>query len=356
MNYKLISPGIVRSDKKILDALSFQHTFMHRDDEFHEMYFEVDEKLKNMVCSKPSDFITLLVTGSGTSSMDEVISAFVGHKKTLFLTNGLFGERWISIGKFYNEENVFVYNSGWGNPFNLDKITSMVETNNIAHVVAVQCDTSVGILNSIYSIGSVIKKVNPGIVFAVDTVSSFGVVDNNMERDNIDILITNPNKAIASHMGIAMIIGRHDVLRKFEVSKCGSYSLNLARHYSLALKGETCNSVSISAINALKMAITNYKQNDYELLFNHAYRLGEHHGFRALIDKELSCKAIITFLSDNSGEILNKCKRHGFIVYPCKGHLEDKGFQISFYGVDGTIGNIDKLFEIISSRSEEEIN
>lgn len=347
MDFKLLSPGIVRSDKKVLDALSFQHTFMHRDDEFHEMYFEIDKKLKHMVCSNPNDFITLLVTGSGTSSMDEVINALVGHGKTLFLTNGLFGERWISIGKFYNEENVVVYDSGWGTPFNLDDIISMIEAHDIEHVVAVQCDTSVGILNPIYSIGSAIKKVNPNIVFVVDTVSSFGVVDNNMERGNIDILVTNPNKAIASHMGLGMIIGRHDVFQRFEVSKCGSYSLNMARHYSLAIKGETCNSVSISCINALNMAITNYKQHDYELLFNHTYNLGKKHGFKTLIDKEHSCKAIITFLSDNADEILVKCRKHGFVVYPCKGHLEHKGFQISFYGADGTIENINQLFEII---------
>ena len=42
-------------------------------------------------------------------------------------------------------------------------------------------------------------------------------------------------------------------------------------------------------------------------------------------------------------------KEHTFIVYECKGHLLDKGFQISFFGDDGTEENIRKLIQLINS-------
>jgi len=108
--------------------------------------------------------------------------------KTLFITNGLFGERWEEIGKFYNTNNVYSYNLNWGENIDVSTLLSKIEKHQIQHVIMVHCDTSVGILNDINEIGNEIKKLNENIIFIVDTVSSFGVVDINMEEDKIDIL------------------------------------------------------------------------------------------------------------------------------------------------------------------------
>lgn len=346
---KLLSPGVVRSSPSVLNALSYQHTFMHRQDPFHDLHFQLDKKIKDILCSKPDEYISLIVTGSGTSSMDEVINACVGHGRTLFLSNGMFGERWQTIGKFYNEENVIEYRNEWGTPFDLDKLKEKIMEENVENVIMVHCDTSVGILNPIEAVGSMIKSINKDIKFIVDCVSSLASIPINMDNSHIDILVSNPNKGFAAHMGIGLIIGRCDVLEKFETNKCGSYSLNLKRHYILAKKGETMNSVSISSVVGLLSSISenfnhvddiNSNHKDQIEMFNYMY---ENVNYNKLLHHSVSSPSIITILCDNSNDIIDHLGGKGYVVYPCKMHLEGYGFQVSFYGHDAKLENIKDL-------------
>ena len=352
--YKLLSPGVVRSPNLVVDSLSYQHTFMHRQDPFHDLYDDVNNKLKSLACDNLEKYITLIVTGSGTSSMDEVISAHVNHGNTLVLSNGMFGERWISIGEFYNKEKLFKFENEWGMPFNTDEVIKTIQENNISSVIVVHCDTSVGILNNIDEIGNAINKLNPNISYIVDSVSTFGGIPINMDKSHIDYLVTNPNKAIASHMGIGLIVARHEKIKLLEPKKCGSYSLNLARHYKYSLNKEVCNSISISSIIGLQNALNEFFKDKsvieenfikYTKLFNILY---DGVKYKKLLNRDISSPCIITIMCPKKG-VIEFLRESTFIVYECKGHLLDKGFQVSFFGADGEEENILKLVDLINS-------
>jgi aspartate aminotransferase-like enzyme len=64
-DYKLLSSGIVRLSKETLNALVYQHIFMHRNSQFHSLYEKLNKKLCNLV-TDTNNYIMLLVTGSGT--------------------------------------------------------------------------------------------------------------------------------------------------------------------------------------------------------------------------------------------------------------------------------------------------
>lgn len=351
--YKLLSPGIVRKSDDVLYSLAHQHTFMHRNEEFHEIYKQVDKGIKGLL-TESDEYITLLVTGSGTTSMDEVINAHINNN-ILILCNGMFGERWESIARFYNKENVYSIKNNWGEPFDILKINNFIKEYNIKTVIVVHCDTSVGILNDIESIGNNIKSINKDITYIVDAVSTFGAIPINLEKFGIDFLVTNPNKALASHMGLGIIVAKHSVIKKIKEEDCRSYSLNLARHYKCALNHETMNSVSISSINGLLTSIKKNFSNkikinkDYEKyneLFNKMY---DEVKYKKLLDKTISSPCIITIMIENSCDIIEYLKHNNFIVYECKGKLYNKGFQVSFYGEDGNTDNISKLIKLINS-------
>jgi 2-aminoethylphosphonate-pyruvate transaminase len=353
--YKLLSPGVVRVSKNVCNALAHQHIFMHRHEQFRLLYDKIDSKLKNLVCQNPNDYITLLVTGSGTSSMDEVINAHVHKDKTLILSNGMFGERWSNIAKFYNPENTFELLNEWGAPFDLNKVGKLIMENSIKNVLVVHCDTSVGILNDIHQIGLFINNINPDITYIVDSVSTFGGIPIDMDASHIHFLVTNPNKALAAHMGVGIIIGRHEKFDQLSIDHSSSYSLNLKKHYDHALHKETCNSVSISCLNALLESLNNSfcsksavldNHERFKKLFNLCY-----YGikYNKLLSHEISSPCIITILADNSDKVIEYLLNNNFVVYECKGNLLNKGFQISFYGADGVEKNILKLIEIINS-------
>lgn len=357
-NIKLLSPGIVRCNQLVLNELKYQHTFMHRDLCFKHLHKGISDKVKSVVCTNNNNYTTMLVTGSGTTSMDEVINCLVGHKNTLFVSNGMFGERWINIANFYNDKNTYEIKYKWGSKLDIENIINFIEKNNISYLVLVHCDTSVGILNDIEMFGKRLKNYSCKLI--VDAVSSFGVVPINMEEYNIDILVTNPNKSIASHMGLGIIIVNNEFMNNIEESKCCSYSLNLKRHFVLASKYETCNSVSISSMNALNTALHyNYGSlskikkmyKNYKTNFNFVYDNLVSMNKKILLSKEISSPSIITVLQEKSNDLITKLKNKNFVVYPCKGHLNDKGYQISFYGDDCNKKNLEKLLNSIESLS-----
>ena len=332
--YKLFSPGVVRSRPETLEALAYQHTFMHRNEEFHELYKKVDNAFKKIV---GDEFTTMLVTGSGTTSMDEVISSQVLNHKTLILSNGMFGERWQEIGEYYGD--IFKIKKKWGEVFDIDEIANYVKLNKIESVIMVHCDTSTGILNDIDSIGEKLKDVN----FIVDCVSTFGSIPINSH--NKDMIILNPNKALASHMGLGIILTRSSVIEKIKNKKCGGYSLNLYRHYNYAVKYETCNSVSISSLHSLMVNLETFKIKDMTQYYNMLY---DNIKYDKLLPRNISSPCVITILSNNSNKIINHLKNNYFIVYECKKHLYGKAFQISLFGHDINFKNIDMLIYLIN--------
>jgi aspartate aminotransferase-like enzyme/2-hydroxy-3-keto-5-methylthiopentenyl-1-phosphate phosphatase len=336
---KLLSPGVVRVSDDILNSSKQQHTFMHRHKQFHNLYNNVSVSLRKMVCDNISNYTTLLVTGSGTTSMDEVINAY-SNKNMLILSNGMFGERWLEIASFY-DKTVSYIKKEWGCVFDMSEIEATIIEKNIKTVLLVHCDTSVGILNNIHDIGILVKQKN--ITFIVDAVSTFGAIPINMCKSNIDYVITNPNKALGSIMGIGIIIGRNSMLDKLDISNY-SYSLNLKRHYKFALRNETCNTCSISSINALSTALNNYSCNNYKELFDLLY-----YGIKypKLLNYDISSPCIITILC-NSEKIIQYLFDNGYVVYECKGHLLNKGFQISLYGFNGNEKNIVNIVKLIN--------
>jgi 2-aminoethylphosphonate-pyruvate transaminase len=330
---------------------------MHRHKEFHELYDDVSNKLKKISTDKPDNYTTLLVTGSGTTSMDEVINAFT-NDNILILSNGMFGERWFEISSFYNTKNIknvlYTIKKEWGCPFDLDEIKQSILVNQIKTVVVVHCDTSVGILNDIHRIGIMIEELYENSVnFIVDAVSTFGAIPINMCNSYIDILVTNPNKALASSMGVGIIIGRNTTLNKLK-SNNNSYSLNLKRHYEYALKKETCNTCSITCINALLHSLnTSFNTKNVVSIYHDKYKvlfdmLYNGITYQKLLDYDISSPCIITILHDESKNIIQYLFNNGFIVYECKGHLLNKGFQISLYGFDGNKKNVINIIKLIN--------
>ena len=176
-----------------------------------------------------------------------------------------------------------------------------------------------------------VYNLNNNITYIVDSVSTVGCIPINMDDSHIDYLVTNPNKALESHMGIGLIIARHDKIKLLDENKCGSYSLNLARHYEYSLNKQVCNSISISSIIGLYTSLKNSftskecveKNIKFKKLFNIFY---DNIKYEKLLDKKISSPCIITILCPKK-EIISFLRENTFIVYECKGHLLDKGLS-----------------------------
>lgn len=144
---------------------------------------------------------------------------------------------------------------------------------------------------------------------------------------HIDFLVTNPNKALKSHMGLGIIIAKRDVISKIMPDDCMSYSLNLVRHYHYALRNETHNSVSISSANALLVSLENHFYDksliehyykNYQELFAMTYN---NIHYEKLLSLDISSPCIVTILVENSNDLIKYLFDKNYVVYECKGPL-----------------------------------
>lgn len=342
---KLMSPGVVKTYHRNYHKDHF--TAMHRDKYFHLIYklwkfliLKIFNPFNNYDIYEK--YNPCIITGSGTSTMDIIISCIINHDKILFCSNGMFGERWLDMGKFYNNNNVIMYKKNWGEMFVEDEIIEILNNNSVKYILFVHHDTSVGIHNDLSIIKKIKKQTLHDLYFIVDCVSSVGVYP--ITLDNIDILITNPNKGLGSIQGFGIAIINNNLMKNFSENKCPNY-INLVNMYNLSLNNETTNTPCIISI---KICIDILKYLDYNKIIDKYYDTIEFQKILReninsdlfLLDDNKSFPAISTIFMNNSNNFIDYCRKNKLVIYPAKKNLENKAFQISFYGNDANANSI----------------
>ena len=75
----------------------------------------------------------------------------------------------------------------------------------IKGILAVQIDTSSGVLNDIAAIGQVIKAAGHGALFMVDTVASLGCVPFKMDAWGVDVAMSGSQKGLMTPPGLSFV-------------------------------------------------------------------------------------------------------------------------------------------------------
>ena len=290
-------------------------------------------------------YVCLPIQGSGTFGLEATFSTLLtNNSKVLILTNGIYGNRLITICKKI-KKNCLVLRFNEDAAMSIDKIEKILLKNNaISHVSVVHCETSSGILNPLDDISLLCKKYKKKLI--VDAMSSFGGVEINIKKNNIDALVSSANKCLEGIPGFSFSIIKTTSLLKSK-NNANSLCLNLFDQWKGFLKNEqwrfTPPTHSIlalsSALQQLKKegGIRNrnkrYKKN-YQILINGMNKMG----FKSYLDKNLQSPIIVSFQMPknqkfNFNSFYNNLSNHGFIIYP--GSITNqKTFRI------GCIGNI----------------
>ena len=109
----LFSPGPVMTSDNIKQA-ALAHDICHRRPVFEELYSEIRSNLLSLFKGTKSEYTSVVISGSGTSSNETVLSSVVGaQEKVLLIANGEFGFRLEEILNSYGVELKMV-DFGWG--------------------------------------------------------------------------------------------------------------------------------------------------------------------------------------------------------------------------------------------------
>jgi len=203
--FLLFTPGPVNVAENVRMAIC-KEDICHREVDFNRLLQNIEGKILQLFeINNNTHYRAVVITGSGTSANEAILSSVVGQKNILILTNGEFGERLFNISQIHNK-NTYQLDFGWGKKFDFEKIEAFLKNHKIDIVAMVHHETSSGMLNPLEEMGAIVKA--HGAMFIVDCVSSAGAELIDMEKCHISFCSSSSSKAIASYSGISFVVPR----------------------------------------------------------------------------------------------------------------------------------------------------
>ncbi len=340
----LFTPGPLTTSQSVKQAML--RDLGSRDFAFISIIQQIRTRLMDLAHISEPDHVCILMQGSGTFGIESVISSVVPDAgKILFLVNGEYGKRMVSMAQIWNLNNSVV-------EFLENQITDAQSVEkklqndpDVTHLAMVHCETTTGIINPIESIGKLCNQYKK--TFIVDAMSSFGGIQINMNDNHIDFLISSSNKCIEGVPGFSFVLANTQKLRQSQkiqrslslnlyeqwtgLQKSGQFRFTPPTHTLLAFHQAL---IELDQEGGVEARALRYKENNRILVQGM-----EKMGFEPYIKEELRGHIITSFLWPNHPnfsftqfyEILNQ---KGFVIYP--GKLS----QVDTF----RIGNIGRIF------------
>jgi len=323
----LFTPGPLNTSETVKNAMQFD--FGSRDEQFIRRVAEIRKELLKVAGVSGEDFSAIPMQGSGTFGIESVIASVVGPGDSLFvLVNGTYGRRITQIadvlGVSYDSiecpENEI---------HDVRVVEQALANGQFTHLAVVHCETTSGILNPIIGYGELAKTF--GCQFIVDAMSSFGGVPLELNRSNIDYLISSSNKCLQGVPGFAFVIARHSCLARVK-HQPKTLSLNLLDQLrTLDESGQFRFTPPTHAMLAFHQALIELEQEGG--VAQRASRYAENHqvlidgmreiGFEEFVPTELQSDIITSFLYPDDQRFdfkvfYRRLSEQGMLIYPGK--------------------------------------
>jgi 2-aminoethylphosphonate-pyruvate transaminase len=341
----LLTPGPLTTSRSVKQALLAD--WGSRDVEFRQLVQEIrDELLRLAGCNHTYDCV--LMQGSGTFAIEAALGSFAPakRKKTLVVANGAYGERAAQILERLGRSYVLISKGDTTQlaPEHINK--TLDEDRNITHVWLIHCETTSGIVNPLSELARRIKQ--SGRICMVDAMSSFGALDLNMLRDDIDVMVSSSNKCIEGIPGFSYVLVKKDMLMA-SAGESHSVVLDLFEQWKgLEANGQFRFTPPTHALVAFRQALRELEEEGGVAARGARYArnaaalvrgLGGL-GIQALLGDNAAGPIIQTFLTPRDINFkfevfYDALRKRGFAIYPGKLTKRDS-FRI------GTIGKLDE--------------
>jgi len=341
----LLTPGPLTTSRTV--KLALMADWGSRDVEFRKLVKEVRQELLRLAgCDDTYDCV--IMQGSGTFAIEAALGAFAPSKRkqTLVVANGAYGERAASILERIGRRHVKISKTDTTQLQSKHFALQLEEDPSISHVWLIHCETTSGIVNPLADLGRAVKARDR--VFMVDAMSSFGALDINMVRDNIDVLVSSSNKCIEGIPGFSYVLAKKDLIMASE-GQSHSVVLDLYEQWKgLEANGQFRFTPPTHALVAFREALREldaeggvaargerYRRNAQVLLRGMAEI-----GIKPLLSDNEAGPIIQTFLTPSDENFhfdvfYEALRERGFAIYPGKLTKRDS-FRI------GTIGHLDE--------------
>lgn len=219
----LFTPGPLTTSRSVKQAML--RDLGSRDSAFVNLVRDVRQRLLALAGVAAPDYECVIMQGSGTYSVEAVISSAVSaQSKLLAISNGAYGQRIIQIAKVHKIDATILTYPEDAKPTAADVEAALAQDPALTHVALVHSETTTGMINPIDEIGAVVKRHKRR--FIVDAMSSFGGMPLEPDKTGIDFLVSSANKCIEGVPGFGLILAKRAALLECE-GRARSLSLDV---------------------------------------------------------------------------------------------------------------------------------
>lgn len=331
----LMTPGPVPISPQVLNVLS-EPALHHRTPTFEKILGETLLLLREIFQTSKPCFI-LTSTGSGAMEAALVNTLSVGDQ-VLSIVGGKFGERWADMAEVFGAK-VDRFKVEWGQPLDLEKFQTHLNSKAYDLVLCQACETSTGQLFPIKEIGEMIKSTQA--LFLVDAITALGCVELPMDKWNLDVVVGGSQKAFQLPTGLSFISLSDKASNKQKLSNCPRYYFDLARELKANLQNQTFFSSPVSLIKGLHVFLLGMRaEGGVEALIRlhslraHSFRSAlSHLGFNFFPTNPSDSLSVVSLPKDVEGKSLRLAlEQKGLIAMGGQDQLEGKVLRFGHMG------------------------
>ncbi len=215
----LLTPGPLSTPAEVRAALG--RDWGSRDPAFVALSERVRSRLVDIVGARDAHTAVLL-QGSGTFAVEAMLRTFVpAAGKALVLSNGAYGQRMAAILAAAGRAWAALERSETTPIRGADVARALAVDPEVTHVLAVQCETTTGLLNPVDEIAAATAQAGRRLL--IDAMSAFGALPT---PGPFDAVAASSNKCLEGVPGMGFVVCRRDVIATCE-GQAGSLSLDL---------------------------------------------------------------------------------------------------------------------------------
>jgi alanine-glyoxylate transaminase/serine-glyoxylate transaminase/serine-pyruvate transaminase len=247
----LLGPGPSLIPPRVLRAMAAP-VLSHLDPDFVPLLTEVGTALRRLFHADDKS-LALATSGTGTSAMEAAVANFVsdGHRGVVIVT-GYFGDRLAQIFERYGAI-VRRIDVEWGRAVDPQRLRDELRREGADVVGMVHAETSTGVRNPIQELAAVVRE--HGALSIVDTVTSLGGHEVDLEGWGIDVAYSCAQKCIGAPSGIAPIAVSGPARSRMVTCRSFYLDLQLLEDYWVGRKYHhtLCTSLVYALREALRM-------------------------------------------------------------------------------------------------------
>lgn len=337
----LLNPGPVNVTERVRQAL-LRPDICHRESEFTELLYRIQSKLlKAFVPGAESDYVAVVITGSGTSAVEAALLSSLPHgRRMLILNNGVYGERMSQIIGLHRL-GVSELKYDWISRPDPDKLLLALRQHQEVHVVGmVHHETTTGLLNPVHEIAEIVDNQNR--VFVLDSVSALAGETLNIAKSHIYMVTGTAGKCIQGFPGVSFVLVRKGFVEKMRGYPKRSWYLHLMHYIDSEGRGTIPFTPAVQVYYAfdealselLEEGVANRVQRYKKMASLIRDRMAQL-GVRALLPPDRQSNTITAYYLPEGVSyqtLHDRLKASGYVIYSGQGNLENKIFRVANMG------------------------